>query len=150
MNKKEELEWEVANKTKGVKSPCASHDKQQLLDESKERLKNIKEEYRLFETGAKRDSNRNKPFIHNLKGYTRQRFGYHMTKGANKYGDSNWELGMPSDQYLESVDRHLAAYMEGNRDEDHLAAIIFGIQGCMINEKNEGITSDYYFNLNKQ
>lgn len=111
--------------------------------ELKERVSKVKE--RVFESGAKRDSNENKPFIHNLKGYTRQRFGYHMTKGALKYGDGNWTKGMPTDQYLESVDRHLASYMEGDRSEDHLSAIIFGVQGCMINEQKEGLESDYYF-----
>lgn len=68
-----------------------------------------------------------------------------MTKGAKNYGDSNWLLGMPTSQYLESVDRHLAQYLNGDRSEDHLSAIIFGIQGCMINEQKEGISEDYYF-----
>lgn len=104
---------------------------------------------RVFQSGAKRDNNDDKPFIHNLLGYTRQRFGYHMTIGAKKYGDLNWQKGMPTPQYLESVDRHLAAYMEGDRSEDHLSAIIFGIQGCMVNEQKEGIKADSYFNLNK-
>lgn len=113
--------------------------------ETKERLKTVKN--RVFETGAQRDSDSIKAAIHNLKGYTRLRFGYHMRLGANKYGDSNWELGMPSNQYLESVDRHLASYMEGDRSEDHLSAIMFGIQGCMINEQKDDIKSDYYFNL---
>lgn len=109
------------------------------------RLSKVKE--RVFESGAKRDDNSGKPFIHNLKGYTRQRFGYHMTTGALKYGDGNWTKGMPTDQYLESVDRHLAAYMEGDRSEDHLSAILFGVQGCMINEQSEGIKADYYFKI---
>jgi len=100
---------------------------------------------RVFPSGAKRDNNSNKPFIHNLKGYTRIRFGYHMTKGAQKYGDSNWTLGMPSEQYLESVDRHLALYLAGDRSEDHLSAIIFGIQGVMLNEEKEGAKADHYF-----
>lgn len=103
---------------------------------------------RVFESGAKRDSNYDKPFIHNLLGYTRQRFGYHMTIGARKYGDGNWTKGMPIGQYLESIDRHLAQYMEGDRSEDHLAAIMFGINGIMAEEKKAGITADYYFNLN--
>ena len=102
---------------------------------------------RVFESGAQRDSNDVKPFIHNLKGYTRQRFGYHMNLGAGKYGDSNWEKGMPTKQYLESVDRHLASYLEGDRSEDHLSAIICGVQGCMINEQKEGIPNDYYYKL---
>lgn len=104
-----------------------------------------KSKSRQFSTGAQRDSNSDKSAIHNLKGYTRLRFGYHMRLGANKYGDSNWEKGLPTECYLESLDRHLAMYMEGDRSEDHLSAIIFGVQGCMINEKKEGITSNHYF-----
>ena len=40
--------------------------------------------------------------------------------------------------------------MEGDRTEDHLAAIIFGAQLCMLNEKTEGISADYYFKLSKK
>jgi len=115
------------------------------ITEAKDRLDTIKN--RVFESGAQRDSNTNKPFIHDMKGYTRIRFGYHMNLGARNYGPSNWEKGMPTEQYLESVDRHLAAYLDGDRSEDHLSAIIFGIQGCMINEKNNGLEANYYFNL---
>lgn len=107
------------------------------------------ESSRTFESGAKRDNNVDKPFVHNILGYTRLRFGYHMTLGASKYSDQNWRKGMPTDSYLESVDRHLAKYIEGDRTEDHLSAIIFGIQGCMINEQKEGIEVDKYYKLLK-
>jgi hypothetical protein len=129
-------------------SPCIAHDGHTELEEAKLRLGKVIETVspRVFETGGKRDSNSTKPFIHNLKGYTRQRFGYHMNKGASKYGDGNWEKGLPTSCYIESLDRHLAAYMEGDRSEDHLAAIIFNAQGCMMNEKNlENIPADHYF-----
>lgn len=116
-----------------------------LVEKSKERLEAIKS--RIFESGAQRDSNSEKSAIHNLKGYTRLRFGYHMRLGSNKYGDSNWEKGIPSSCYLESLDRHLALYMEGDRSEDHLSAIIFNTQGIMINEKEEGLRVDHYFKL---
>jgi len=127
---------------------------QSAAEELFERQKSAKERrdkifmegVRRFASGARRDGNLNKPFVHNLKGYTRLRFGYHMTTGARKYGDKNWELGMPTDQYLESVDRHLAQYLSGDRSEDHLSAIIFGIQGVMINEQKDGIDPDWYFN----
>lgn len=105
----------------------------------------IKDNIRQFNTGAKRDNNNTKPYIHCLTGYVRQRFGFHMNMGARKYGNWNFIKGIPTEVYLESLDRHLAAYMEGDRSEDHLSAIIFGAQGCMLNEKNEGISSDNYF-----
>lgn len=127
------------------------YDKKNQIAEQVGRLNAINnnilnKEIRQFDSGAKRDGNSTKPYIHNLLGYTRQRFGYHMTTGSNKYGDGNWLKGLPTECYLESIDRHLASYMEGDRSEDHLSAIMFGIQGCMINEKKEGIKSDYYFN----
>lgn len=100
---------------------------------------------RVFNSGAQRDSNINKPFCHNFKGYSRLRFGYHMTKGANKYGDSNWEKGMPNKQYIESMDRHWSQYISGDRSEDHLSAIIFGINGLMDNERKDGVKVDHYF-----
>ncbi len=102
---------------------------------------------REFDTGAIRDSNFNKPFVHNLLGYTKLRFGYHMTTGAKNYGDGNWLKGMPIEDYLESLNRHLAKYEAGDRSEDHLSAIIFGAQGCMIEEQKQGIDDDYYFKL---
>lgn len=112
------------------------------VEKTKERLDNIPRE---FESGAKRDNDNLKPAIHNLKGYTRLRFGYHMKLGANKYGDANWEIGIPTKSYEESLDRHLARYLAGDRSEDHLSAMIFNIQGIMINEQKDGITDDYYF-----
>jgi hypothetical protein len=104
-----------------------------------------KEQPRQWETGAQRDGNSNKPFVHALKGYTRLRFGYHMTAGAKKYGDDNFIKGIPTKVYLESLDRHLAMYYNGDRSEDHLSAIIFGAQGCMLNEQKEGISEKHYF-----
>lgn len=119
-------------------------NKQEDLLAQEHRLEAVKRE---FETGAKRDSNYNKPFIHNLRGYTRQRFGYLTNLGARNYGDGNFLKGIPTPVALESLDRHLAAYMEGDRSEDHLAAIMFGAQLCMLNEQSEGVPADYYFKL---
>lgn len=108
---------------------------------------NILDEFvRKFDTGAKRDGNITKPFIHTLLGYTRLRFGYHMNKGARKYGNFNFTKGIPTDCYLESLDRHLAMYMSGDRSEDHLSAIIFNAQGCMLNEEKEGMKANHFFN----
>lgn len=104
---------------------------------------------KVFDTGAKREQKSDKPYVHNLLGYTRLRFGYHMNKGAKAHGDNNWLKGLPSSSYLESADRHLAQYISGDRSEDHLSALIFNIQGLMINEESEGISYDYYFSKNK-
>lgn len=100
---------------------------------------------RQFESGAVRDTNDGKPFVHSLQGYTRLRFGYHMSKNAKKYGANNFLLGIPTEVYLESLDRHLAQYISGDRSEDHCAAILFGIQGVMLNEEKEGVKANNYY-----
>lgn len=103
------------------------------------------QESRVYESGAKRDSDIDKSFVHSFKGYTRLRFGFRMTEGSLKYGEGNWEKGIDTKSYLESLDRHLAMYLAGDRTEDHLSAIIFNTQGVMLNEEKEGMKADHYF-----
>jgi hypothetical protein len=100
---------------------------------------------RVFESGSKRDDDSHKPLTANLTAYTRLRYGYHMRKNANKYGKGNWELGQPDVVLLESIDRHYCQYVLGDRTEDHLSAIIFGIVMLMQNEQRNGVDVDKYY-----
>lgn len=100
---------------------------------------------REFDTGSKRDDDSNKPLVNHLLGYLRLRFGYLLRKGANKYGKGNWQLGQPTETAIESLDRHWAKYLDGDRSEDHLASIVFNVQLIMMNEKKEGIAADHYY-----
>ena len=52
-----------------------------------------------------------------------RRLGRWLTIGAQKYAKRNWESGMPLSRCVDSLFRHLTAYMAGERDEDHLAAM---------------------------
>ena len=45
--------------------------------------------------------------------------------GCKKYGDRNWEKGIPLGTYFCSGIRHLWKYMSGEKDEDHLIAAIW-------------------------
>ena len=51
--------------------------------------------------------------------------------GANKYGDRNWEKGMPYSRYTAAMFRHLIAWMKGKKDEDHLSAIAWNAVALM-------------------
>jgi len=101
---------------------------------------------RSFETGSVRDSNVGKPRVADLLPYTRQRFGYHMLLGAEKYGEGNFELGQPDKSSFESIHRHLASLEAGDKSEDHASAIIFGLQLVMQNQQRDGVAIDHFYN----
>lgn len=56
-------------------------------------------------------------------------------EGAAKYGDSNWQKGIPVRCYIDSAIRHYLKYMRGDRDEPHDRAfcwnILCGIWTCI-------------------
>lgn len=107
-------------------------------------------DYRKFDTGSVRDSDKGKPRVADMEPYTRLRFGYHMLLGAEKYNKKNYLLGQPDDSSLESIHRHLALYEDGDRSEDHLCAIMFGIQNILLNEKKDGREPSHYYNSLKE
>lgn len=116
------------------------------IKEQQERLDKIRE----FTSGAVRDSSWGKPNVHDMQGYTLLRFGYHMEIGEQRYGESNYLKGIPTEVAKESLSRHYAKFMAGYIDEDHLSAMLFNIQLIMLNEQKEGISEDHYFNkINK-
>lgn len=105
---------------------------------------------RVFETGSQRDNDTNKSLPNHLDAYVRMRYGYLLRHGANHYDKGNWRKGQPTEAALESLHRHLAKfeinYYNGvDQDEDHLSAIIFGIQLIMKNEEKDGIKVDQYY-----
>ena len=42
-------------------------------------------------------------------------------EGAKKYGDHNWEKGMPASVMLNHAIRHIYRWLEGDTSEDHIA-----------------------------
>jgi hypothetical protein len=67
-----------------------------------------------------------------------KRWTVHLTKGAEKYpevapGVSNWTLADGAAEYhrfRESAARHFEQWLNGDRDEDHAAAVFFNINGA--------------------
>jgi hypothetical protein len=75
---------------------------------------------------------------HNL-----QRYAKHMKLGEVKHGKANWKKGgYPREQWLESMMRHLLLEWEGDKSEDHLAAIRFNVEGLMNEEYSERLQSE--------
>lgn len=84
-----------------------------------------------FKTGAMREESPDKGRYDLISPIMLQRLAVVMEKGAIKYSDRNWEKGMPLHRYIDSAMRHISQYLEGMRDEDHLAHAIFNLMGCI-------------------
>lgn len=90
---------------------------------------------RTFPGGAVRDCDETKPMFGLLPVYALSRVAQHYKNGRKKYppeqkdGEDfkieNWRRGIDTQQAMESLLRHAFAYLEGARDEDHMAAVIF-------------------------
>lgn len=89
-----------------------------------------------FSTGSKRDSREGKGRYDLVSPLFMRRFTKHFENGAVKYGDRNWEKGQPISRYLDSAMRHLYGYLEGKRDEDHLAAAAWNVHAMIHTEEN--------------
>lgn len=76
-----------------------------------------------FSTGAIRDTAGNKPRMTLISPLALVRLGHWLREGGKRYGDRNWEKGIPMERSLDSLLRHCADYMAGKRSEDALAAI---------------------------
>jgi hypothetical protein len=86
-------------------------------------------------TGSVRDTNEGKPRPDLVNPLVERRVAMHYANGCIKYGERNYELGQRTSRYLESGRRHILDYMEGKRDEDHLAAIVWNFQQIIMNEE---------------
>lgn len=84
-----------------------------------------------FKTGAVRDIQKGKGRFDLLPPRAIKRVAKQFEFGAVKYGDRNWEKGMPLSRYMDSILRHAFQVLEGNDDEDHKAAIAWNVL-CMI------------------
>lgn len=58
-------------------------------------------------------------------------------EGAKKYGERNWEKGIPLHCYIDSAVRHYLKWLRGDKDEPHDKAFIWNILGAIWTHKNK-------------
>ena len=89
-----------------------------------------------FSTGAVRDLQQGKGRFDLVPTIAIRRLAKHFENGAVKYGDNNWQKGIPLARYLDSLERHVNCLKAGEPTEDHLAAIIWNAV-CFMWTQNE-------------
>lgn len=89
-----------------------------------------------FETGAVRDTG-GKGRMDLLPMCSLLRISKHMEDALTRYPERNWEKGLPMHSMLDSAMRHLAKYMDGWTDEDHLCAAATNLLMAMWTEEKK-------------
>lgn len=95
-----------------------------------------------FATGAVRDMHEGKGAMWLLPFNAVLRLSRHYEAGAKKYGVMNWNKGILVSSFIDSALRHIAKYMCGCDDEDHLSAAAFNILGAMEMEQTKPELND--------
>ena len=55
----------------------------------------------------------------------------HFEEGAKKYGENNWQKGIPVHCYIDSAVRHYLKWLRGDTDEPHDRAFVWNIMCCI-------------------
>lgn len=67
----------------------------------------------------------------------------HFEEGAKKYGEYNWQKGIPTHCYIDSAVRHYLKWLRGDTDEDHSRAFVWNIISCIWTCNNKPDLNDY-------
>lgn len=55
----------------------------------------------------------------------------HFEEGAAKYGENNWQKGLPVADYLDSALRHYFKWRRKDNDERHDRAFVWNLMACI-------------------
>ena len=55
----------------------------------------------------------------------------HFEEGAKKYGENNWQKGIPVNCYIDSAIRHYLKWLRGDTDEPHDRAFVWNLMCCI-------------------
>lgn len=67
----------------------------------------------------------------------------HFEGGANKYGEYNWQKGIPTHCYIDSAVRHYLKWLRGDEDEPHGRAFYWNILCCIWTCEHKPELNDY-------
>ena len=69
----------------------------------------------------------------------------HFEEGAKKYGEHNWQKGIPIHCYIDSAVRHYLKHIRGDNDEPHDRAFVWNIMCCIWTCIHKPELNDYAF-----
>lgn len=67
----------------------------------------------------------------------------HFEEGAKKYGENNWQKGIPVHCYIDSAVRHYLKFLRGDKDEPHDRAFCWNIMCAIWTCKHKPELNEY-------
>lgn len=83
-----------------------------------------------FPSGAVRSSKKDKGRFDLLPPRAIKALAVLMQKGAEQYGEHNWQKGMPKESFMDSGIRHAFQALKGDTDENHLIHAAWNFLCC--------------------
>lgn len=93
-----------------------------------------------YPSGMRRDTQEDKPDYTLIERGFLTRVAMHLVKGAKKYGRNNWQLANSQEEierFQASAMRHLVQWLNGEVEEDHMAAVVFNLMACEYTKLNK-------------
>lgn len=84
-----------------------------------------------FSTGAVRSTDANSTRYDLISPVGLRRIAETYAEGAKKYGDNNWQKGMPASDTMNHAIRHINLWLSGDKTEDHLAHAAWNLIAIM-------------------
>lgn len=97
-----------------------------------------------FPSGMVRDVQDGKPRFDLIPVEGLHRLADLYARGAEKYGEDNWKKGQPYSRAYASLFRHLIQWREGDRSEDHIAAVAWNAMALMYYEEQMPELNDLF------
>ena len=94
-----------------------------------------------FDSGAKREARR-LPRYDLIPPDALGRLAMIYTEGAEKYGERNWEKGIPFSNLYNHAMEHIRRWLEGDNSEDQLAKAAWGLFAMMHFEQHRPELND--------
>lgn len=89
------------------------------------------DKYKKYETGAVRSTDCNEVRYDLISPIGLEALARTYAEGAKKFGEFNWENGMPAVDLINHALRHIFVFLSGNRDEDDLGHAAWNIIGAI-------------------
>lgn len=67
----------------------------------------------------------------------------HYQEGAAKYGDNNWQKGLPTSRYISSAIRHYMQFRKGDKKEPHHRSFVWNLTAIIWTCKHLPKMNDY-------